>query len=70
MGHWNKGPWQDVWDGLFWRFLHRHRDFFRRNPRMGMLLSTFDKMPAKKQQAHLKNADHFLAGLDKKQQAY
>lgn len=63
MGNWEKGDWQSVWDGLFWRFMHVHRDFFLQNPRLGMLVGTFDKMPAERQQMHLKNADHFLSSL-------
>lgn len=64
MGDFYKGPWQAVWDGLFWRFLHRHRDFFTRNPRLGMLVKTFDKMAPEKRQAHLSAAEKFLQSLD------
>ena len=69
MGDWKKGPWQDTWDGLFWRFMHVHRDFFQQNPRLGMLVKTFDKMPAEKQKAHLHNAENFLMQLDKQAEA-
>ena len=64
MGDWNKGPWQDVWDGLFWRFMEKHRDFFSNNPRLGMLLKTLDKMPAEKRNRHMDNASQFLQRLD------
>jgi deoxyribodipyrimidine photolyase-related protein len=64
MGDWNKGPWQEVWDGLFWRFMHVHRNFFLSNPRLGMLVKTFDKMPAEKRNLHLQNAATFLKSLD------
>ena len=23
-----------LWDGLFWRFMDKHRDFFIKNPRL------------------------------------
>jgi deoxyribodipyrimidine photolyase-related protein len=39
-----KGEWQRKWDSLFWRFLHIHRDFFGKNPRLNMLVGIFDKM--------------------------
>ncbi|WP_114939299.1 cryptochrome/photolyase family protein [Mucilaginibacter endophyticus] len=65
MGDWAKGPWQETWDGLFWRFMHVHRNFFLQNPRLGMLVKTFDKMPAEKQNMHLSNAEKFLQQLDK-----
>ena len=64
MGDWKKGKWTATWDGLFWRFMHVHRDFFSKNPRLGMLLKTFDKMPKEKQVAHLSAANQFLKQLD------
>jgi deoxyribodipyrimidine photolyase-related protein len=63
MSDYKKGEWQNVWDGLFWRFMHTHRDFFLQNPRLGMLVRTFDKMPDTKQKAHLNNAEQFLNSL-------
>jgi deoxyribodipyrimidine photolyase-related protein len=63
MSDYEKGNWQTVWDGLFWRFMHVHRDFFLQNPRLGMLIKTFDKMAIEKQQTHLHNADRFLNSL-------
>lgn len=59
-----KGEWCPVWDGLFWRFMHIHRDLFSKNPRLGMLLKTFDKMPADKRKKHLAIAENYLATLD------
>ncbi len=64
MSDYEKGNWQPVWDGLFWRFMHVHRSFFLKNPRLGMLVSTFDKMVPEKQQLHLTNAEKFLKHLD------
>lgn len=63
MSDFPKGEWQAVWDGLFWRFMHVHRDFFLQNPRLGMLVKTFDKMPAPKQQAHLSAAAQWLDAM-------
>ena len=63
MGDWDKGEWTQIWDGLFWRFMHVHRDFFLTNPRLGMLVKTFDKMPEVKRRTHLKNAEEFLKSL-------
>ncbi len=63
MSDYEKGEWQGVWDGLFWRFMHVHRDFFLQNPRLGMLVGTFDKMPKEKQELHLTNAQGFLGEL-------
>ncbi|MEO5685190.1 MAG: cryptochrome/photolyase family protein [Chitinophagaceae bacterium] len=64
MSDFEKGSWQQVWDGLFWRFMHVHRTFFLKNPRLGMLVNTFDKMTAEKQRLHLGNAEKYLIVLD------
>lgn len=38
MSDYKKGPWVDIWDGLFWRFMQKHQDLFRSNPRTAVLL--------------------------------
>ena len=63
MSDYEKGDWQDTWDGLFWRFMDVHRDFFSKNPRLAMLLGNFDKMDAEKKEAHHQNAESFLNQL-------
>jgi len=63
MSDFKKGPWQEVWDGLFWRFMHVHHDFFMQNPRLGMLVRSFDKMHEKKQKTHLQNSENYLRSL-------
>ena len=63
MSNYEKGDWQQVWDGLFWRFMHVHRDFFLQNPRLGMLVGTFDKMTEEKRNTHLANAEKYLTSL-------
>lgn len=70
MSDWKAAPfrqtnlsWTEIWDGLFWRFLHTHRDFFQSNPRMGMLLRTLDNMKPEKRLNHLHTASEFLDNL-------
>ena len=64
MSNYKKGEWQAVWDGLFWRFMDTHRSFFRQNPRLGMLIRTFDKMNQEKKESHFRNAEEFIKQLD------
>lgn len=64
MSDYKKGEWQVTWDGLFWRFMHVHRDFFLQNPRLGMLVHSFDKMSNEKQELHLTAAEKYLKSLD------
>jgi len=63
MSDYPKGEWQEIWDGLFWRFLDKQRETFRKNPRWAMLISTWDKMPEEKKSAHLQKANDFLIQL-------
>ena len=63
MSNYEKGDWQEIWDALFWHFMHVHRSFFQQNPRLGMLIGNFDKMEAEKQKNLLNTAHRFLEGL-------
>ena len=64
MSNYGKGDWQSKWDALFWRFMNLHRDFFLSNPRLGMLVHMFDKMPSEKKQKYIDVAEDFLDQLD------
>ena len=37
-----------------------HRAFFLQNPRLGMLVGMFDKMPQEKQDTHIVNGEDYL----------
>ena len=63
MSNYKKGDWQATWDGLFWRFMDTHRGFFLSNPRLGMLVRMFDKMPEEKRKQHLENGALYLKTL-------
>lgn len=65
MSDYPRGDWEETWDALFWRFMHVHRSFFLTNPRLGMLIGNFDKMPDEKRSSLLVKADKYLDGLDK-----
>ena len=65
MSDYKKGDWSHVWDGLFWNFMDKHREFFLKNPRMRMLVSSFDKMDHSKKETLLNSAFEFLNTLDK-----
>lgn len=48
MSNFKKGDWCEQWDALFWNFMNKHRTFFLSNPRLGMLIKTYDKMSDEK----------------------
>ncbi|MFK7833181.1 MAG: cryptochrome/photolyase family protein [Winogradskyella sp.] len=64
MSDYKKGDWQATWDGLFWTFMDKHRDFFLSNPRLGMLIHTFDKMKTETKENHFEAAKQFFKILD------
>lgn len=43
MSNYPKGEWTDIWDGLFWRFLQKHRSLFSSNNRTLNLLQILKK---------------------------
>ena len=63
MSDYKKGEWCKIWDGLFWNFMDKQRSFFIKNPRMRMLINSFDKMDISKKENHLITADQFLKKL-------
>ncbi|MBN7815810.1 cryptochrome/photolyase family protein [Algoriphagus pacificus] len=64
MSDYPKGDWEEIWDGLFWRFIDEHSDFFQGNPRLSMMYHTWNKMSKDKKEAHLNNAKAFLGKLN------
>ncbi|MCZ8217693.1 MAG: cryptochrome/photolyase family protein [Cyclobacteriaceae bacterium] len=63
MSDYKKGEWCTVWDGLYWRFLFKHQEIFKKNQRMSMMINLVNKMDKDKLEAHLKVADNFLKKL-------
>ena len=60
MSDFPRGKWCEIWDGLFWAFIDRHREVLVRNPRMRMMALQLDRMDASKKQRHLRSAKAFL----------
>jgi deoxyribodipyrimidine photolyase-related protein len=55
------GDWEEVWDGLFWRFVGKHRWLFESNPRTRPLVRTLDRMDPSRLQRLLAAAVGFVA---------
>ena len=64
MSHYPKGPWCEIWDGLYWRWIWKHNEQLSRNPRWAMMCSMAKKMDAQKRENHLKVANQFLDSLN------
>ncbi len=62
MSHFSKDDWCPIWDGLYWRFVAKHREFFEGNPRLSVMTKQLDKM-GDKLKVHQTVAEEFLANL-------
>lgn len=63
MSNYKKEKWCDIWDALFWHFMNKQRTFFLSNPRLGMLIKTYDKMTLQKKQSMEQTFNNFIANL-------
>ena len=63
MSDYPKGDWCDIWDGLFWSFIHQHKSFFRSQYRLAMMARNLDRMSEDKLRQHQERASQFLDAL-------
>lgn len=52
--------WCETLDGLYWRFVDKHRDFFAGNARLSMMLGTLKKMDAGRKERIFGKAEQFI----------
>ena len=60
MMNFKKGPWNDIMDGLYWRFINKNRKFFQTNPRLNMMVVIYDKMKDERKNNIIKKANQFI----------
>ena len=60
MMNFKRGNWNDIMDGLYWRFINKNRKFFQTNPRLNMMVVIFDKMKDERKNSILKKANQFI----------
>lgn len=60
MSDYEKGPWCEVWDGLYWRTVRRNREFFANNPRTVQLARGYDRLEPVRRERILNAADRFV----------
>ncbi len=54
------GDWCDIWDGLYWRFIAKHENFFLSNPRLSMMPRLLAKMDSSRRERLINTAENFL----------
>ncbi len=65
MSDYKKGEWCDGVDGLYWQFIERNIDFFKKNPRLSMMARTLEKMDPEKKKRIYREANKLAASLAK-----
>jgi deoxyribodipyrimidine photolyase-related protein len=60
MGDYKRGAWCEIWDGLYWRFIERHRVFFQANPRLSMMVHLLERQDPLRRQVLNAAAEQFL----------
>ena len=60
MSNYKKGSWCDVVDGLYWRFIEKHKDFYQQNPRLSFQTKMLDRMNPDRKKIIFNCADQFI----------
>ena len=60
MSNYKKGDWCDTLDGLYWRFIEKHIDFYKSNPRLSFIHRTLDRMSSERKLHIFEKAEIFI----------
>ena len=60
MSHYKKGPWSEIWDALFWRWIIKNSNQLKGNHRWAMMVRNAERMDSTKKKLHLETAENYL----------
>ncbi len=60
MSDYPAGDWCDTVDGLYWRFIDKHRDFFAGQPRLALMPRALERLTEDRRTRIFSAAEHFL----------
>lgn len=60
MSDYKKGDWCQTVDGLYWRFIDKHKKFYQSNPRMAVMVKSLEKMDKSRKKEIFKAAESFI----------
>ena len=60
MSNYSRGEWCEIVDGLYWRFTEKHRSFYEKNARMGLLTRSLDRMDGERKKLIFSKANKFI----------
>lgn len=55
-----RGEWSNVWDGLYWRFIEKHKDQLKHNPRMRSVVQRLERLDPDQRRIIHYRAEDFL----------
>ena len=61
MSDYKKGEWCDAVDGLYWRFIDKHREFFASQPRLSLMPKALDRLSDERRKRIFDAAEQFIA---------
>ncbi|MDX1480620.1 MAG: cryptochrome/photolyase family protein [Woeseiaceae bacterium] len=61
MSDYGKGDWCDIVDGLYWRFIDKHREFFESQQRLSLMPKALDRLSAERRERIFSAAESFLS---------
>lgn len=63
MSSYKSGDWCDIWDGLYWRFIFKHKAVIQKNNRLKIMASFLNRMNKEKLSEHIMCAENYLRSL-------
>ena len=60
MSNYRRGDWCDTLDGLYWRFIEKHIDFYKSNPRLSFIHKTLERMSSERKLHIFEKAKLFI----------
>jgi deoxyribodipyrimidine photolyase-related protein len=63
MSSYKTGPWAEIWDALFWRFIYKHQRLIDNTPRLKIMNSYLKRLKPVRLTSLVKTADNFLNNL-------
>ena len=66
MSDYGKGDWCATVDGLYWRFIDKHREFFASNPRLALMPKALDRLETARKKKIFAAAEAFLDAFTRK----
>ena len=60
MSDYKKNSWCDVLDGLYWKFIDSNQNFFKKNPRLSLMVNSLNKIDSLRKKNIFNKADIFI----------